>query len=137
LTIRFQASEQKEVLVKHSRLGLTLVEVLIAVTVLAVGLLAVTGSSAMVTRMIGRGKVETEAALHAARRMELLRAAAASTTPRCLATGFKSGGPVLSGTLTESWSVSPTGPLRQVRVTVGYLTVHGVRSAVLETAIAC
>jgi prepilin-type N-terminal cleavage/methylation domain-containing protein len=123
--------------VKRSRRGLTLVEVLIAVVVLAVGLLAVTGSSAMVTRMIGRGKVETEAALHAARRMELLRAAAASTSPRCLANGFKSGGPVLSGGLTESWSVSPAGPLRQVRVTMGYLTVHGVRSAVLETAIAC
>ena len=122
---------------KRSRPGLTLVEVLVAVAVLAIGLLAVTGSSAMVTRMIGRGKVETEAALHAARRMELLRAAAASTTPRCLASGFQSGGPVLSGALTETWTVTPAGALRQVRVSVGYLTVHGVRSAVLETRIAC
>jgi prepilin-type N-terminal cleavage/methylation domain-containing protein len=117
--------------------GVTLVEVLIAIAVLGVGILALTGSSALVTRMIGRGKVETRAAVRAARRVELLRAAAASTTPHCLAPGFTNGGPVFSDALVESWVVTPSGPVRRVRVTVAYLTVRGPRSAVLETAIAC
>jgi hypothetical protein len=105
--------------------------------VLSIGVLALTGSSALVTRMIGRGKVETEAALRASRRVELLRAAAASTTPRCQAPSFSNGGPVLFDALAESWVVSPSGTLRQVRVSVSYLTVRGVRSAMLETVIAC
>jgi prepilin-type N-terminal cleavage/methylation domain-containing protein len=123
--------------VRRSSSGVTLVEVLIAIVVLGVGILALTGSSSLITRMIGRGKVETEAALRAARRVEQLRARAASTTPRCLAADFASGGPVISGTFTESWSVSPSGQVRRVHVTVRYLTVHGVRSAELETALAC
>jgi prepilin-type N-terminal cleavage/methylation domain-containing protein len=123
---------------RRSTAGVTLVEVLIAIAVLGVGILALTGSSALVTRMIGRGKVETRAAVRAARRVELLRAAAQSTTPRCLAPDFTNGGPVFSGdALTESWAVAPSGAVRRIRVTVSYLTVRGLRSAVLETAIAC
>ena len=117
--------------------GVTLVEVLIAIVVLGVGILALTGSSALVTRMIGRGKVETQAALRAARRVELLRASAATTTPRCSAATFASGGPVLADGMSESWVVTPAAAVRRVRVTVSYLTVRGVRSAVLETAVAC
>jgi prepilin-type N-terminal cleavage/methylation domain-containing protein len=117
--------------------GVTLVEVLIAIVVLGVGILALTGSSALVTRMIGRGKVETHAALAASRRIELLRLAAGSTTPRCISSGFASGGPVTEEGLTESWTVAPSGGLRRIRVTVTYLTVRGLRAAELETEIQC
>jgi Tfp pilus assembly protein PilV len=122
---------------RHTVSGVTVVEVLIAIVVLGVGILALTGSSALVTRMIGRGKVETQAALRAARRVELLRASAASTTPRCSGPSFASGGPVLADGMSESWVVTPVGAVRRVRVSVSYLTVRGVRSAVLETAVAC
>ena len=122
---------------KRSRSGLTLVEVLIAVVVLAIGLVALAGGSGLVTRMIGRGKVETRAALAASRRMETIRLAASSTTPRCTAPAFVSGGPVIDGGVSESWIVPPTGPVRRVRVTVTYLTVRGPRSASLESGIEC
>ena len=122
---------------RHSGPGFTLIEVLVALIVLGVGLLALTGSSSLVTRMIGRGKVETQAALAASRRLEALSLAAAATNPRCTSADFASGGPVSHGRLTESWSVAPTGSLRRVRVTVTYLTVRGSRSAVLESAIPC
>ena len=122
---------------KRSGLGFTLIEVLLALVVLGIGILALTGSSAMVTRMIGRGKVETQAALAASRRIEGLRAIAASTTPRCTSTEFASGGPILESGFAQSWTVSSSGKLRRVRVTVTYLTVRGKRSAVLETGIAC
>jgi prepilin-type N-terminal cleavage/methylation domain-containing protein len=123
--------------VKRSRSGLTLVEVLIAVVVLAIGLVALAGGSGLVTRMIGRGKVETRAALAASRRMEAIRLAAYSTTPRCTAPAFASGGPVMDGGVSESWVVPPAGQVRRVRVTVTYLTVRGPRSASLETGIEC
>lgn len=122
---------------RQSSSGLTLVEVLIALIVLGIGIVALAGSSSMVSRMIGRGKAETHAALAASSRMEMLRSAAGSTTPRCTAPSFISGGPTLVDGATESWVVPATGAVRRVRVTVSYLTVHGIRSAVLETDIAC
>ena len=122
---------------KQSRLGFTLIEVLVAIVVLGVGILALVGTSGTVTRMIGRGKIETRAAQAASRRMETLRLAAYGTSPRCTHPGFASGGPVLSGGMTESWLVPPTGRVRKVRVTVSYLTTRGSREAMLETALTC
>jgi prepilin-type N-terminal cleavage/methylation domain-containing protein len=123
--------------VKHSRDGLTLVEVLIAIVVLGIGIAALASTSGMVTRMIGRGKVETRAAQAASSRMESLRLAAYGTTPRCTSPSFASGGPVLSGAMTESWQVPPSGKRRRIRVTVTYLTVRGTRTAELESAVEC
>jgi prepilin-type N-terminal cleavage/methylation domain-containing protein len=117
--------------------GLTLIEVLIAIVVLGVGVIVLAGGSALVTRMIGHGKIETRAAQVASRRMEALRLAAGSTTPRCLSPDFASGGPLLGSGVTESWSVPTTGRARRVRVTVSYLTVRGPRSAGLETVVEC
>ena len=122
---------------RHTSAGWTLVEVLVALVVLGIGILALTGSSAMVNRMIGRGKVETHAALLAARRLEMLRLAARSTSPRCASSSFASGGPVMVEGLAQSWSVAPEGQVRRVRVSVSYLTLRGSRSAVLETTVEC
>jgi len=122
---------------KQAIAGFTLVEVLVALVVLSVGILALTGSSAVVNRMIGRGKIETHAALLAAQRVERLRLAAASTSPRCVSSSFAGGGPVWDDGLRQSWTVDPVGTPRRVRVTVSYLTIRGSRSAVLETTIQC
>ena len=118
-------------------LGFTLIEVMVALIVLGVGILALSGSSAMVNRMIGRGRVETHAALLAARRVEKLRMAAAATTPRCTSPSFTSGGPLWEDGLLQSWTVDPSGPVRKVRVSVSYLTIRGSRAAVLETGVPC
>ncbi|HZA93025.1 MAG TPA: prepilin-type N-terminal cleavage/methylation domain-containing protein [Gemmatimonadales bacterium] len=117
--------------------GFTLVEVLVALVILGIGVLALSGSSSMITRMIGRGKAETHAAMVASRRVEMLRRVAHSSSPRCTAAEFASGGPIIEEGLTQSWTVTPAGAVRRVRVTVTYLTVRGIRSAVLETAVAC
>lgn len=134
---QFAIPEQWEIQVKPSRSGLTLVEILIAVVILGVGLVALAGSSAMVTRMIGLGKTETRAALTASRRVEMLRSAARSTTPPCVAPSFSSGGPVSEDGVTQQWVVPPAGAVRRVRVTVDYPTVRGHRAAILESGIAC
>jgi prepilin-type N-terminal cleavage/methylation domain-containing protein len=122
---------------KRSSAGFSLVEVLVAIVVLGVGIVALVGSSAMVTRMIGRGKVETRAAQVASRRLETLRLAAYSTSPRCTAAGFASGGPVTTSNVTESWVVPAVGKVRSVQVNVTYRTVQGSRTASLQTRIEC
>jgi Tfp pilus assembly protein PilV len=111
--------------------------VLVAIVVLGVGIVALVGSSAMVTRMIGRGKVETRAAQVASRRIETLRLAAYSTSPRCTAAGFISGGPATTSNVTESWVVPTVGKVRSVQVNVTYRTVQGTRTASLQTRIEC
>ena len=121
---------------KSQSTGFTLTEVLVAIVILTIGIIALAGSSSSVTRMIGRGKAETRAAQAASRRMEILRLAAAAP-PRCTDGGFRSGGPAISGGMTESWEVPDTGTVRQVRVRVTYLTTRGPRTAALETRIRC
>ena len=122
---------------KQRRSGFTLVEALVAVVVVGVGILALMSASSSVTRMIGRGKMETRAALAASQRMEVLRSAAGATSPRCANPGFSSGGPIMVGGVAEKWEVAASGKVRPVRVTVTYLTVRGLRTASLETRITC
>ena len=121
----------------HTRSGFTLVEVLVAVTVLSVGVVAMAGTSAMVTRMIGRGKIDTRAAQLATQQAENLRRIAYSTTPRC--TGLVNGGPQATDHVTLSWTVavSASGTGRDVRVSASYATPRGTHTEVLTTYIEC
>ena len=75
-------------MIPHSRRAFTLVEVMVAVILLTVGVLALVGSSAMVSRMIGKGRGATVAAQVATARLEQLRRIAASTAPRCTSPRF-------------------------------------------------
>ncbi len=122
---------------KPGRAGFTLVEALVAVIVLGVGITALVSASASITRMIGRGKMETRAAVAASGRIEALRSAASATSPRCDDPAFSSGGPVLAGGVAEKWEVAASGRIRPVRVTVTYLTVRGLRTVSLGTRITC
>ena len=121
---------------KRTESGFTLVEVLVAVVVLGVGITALVGSSAMVTRMIGRGQMETRAAQLASRRLENLRRVAYSTSPKCTSGGFANGGPLTSQGVTESWRITGATP-RTVTVTVSYRTVRGTHTDALTTRIWC
>jgi prepilin-type N-terminal cleavage/methylation domain-containing protein len=122
---------------KRSESGFTLAEVLVAIVVMAVGVIALAGSTAMVTRMIGRGKVDTRVAQVASRRIEALRLAAASTTPRCTAAAFANGGPVAADGITETWTVPAAGKVRSIQVNVSYRTASGPRNASVLTRIEC
>jgi prepilin-type N-terminal cleavage/methylation domain-containing protein len=119
--------------------GFTLVEVLMAVIVLGVGVTALVGSSAMVTRMVGRGKGETVAAEVANRRIEGLRALAYSSAPRCTAAGFVSGGPTPTSGGTEQWTVVVDASARYATVTetVRHRVARGTHTDVLTTRIEC
>ena len=122
---------------KPTRSGFTIIEVLVAVTILSIGVMALAGSSAAVTRMIGRGKFDTRAAQLATRRMEALRITAYSTTPRC--TALANGGPWDTTNVSVSWIVVPnaTATGREVTVSASYETPRGPRTEVLTTNIEC
>lgn len=123
--------------------GFTVVEVLIAVIVLGVGITALVGSAAMVTRMVGRGQSETRAAETANRRLESMRLLAWSTDPRCTAGGFTSGGPVTVNAIRERWIVSvavvSSGGARvgTITDTVTHRTARGTHTDVLSTRVEC
>ena len=120
---------------RSSRSGFTLIEVLVAITILAVGVVAMAGSSAAVTRMIGRGKIDTRATQLATERLEALRRAAYFTTPRC--TALANGGPQTTDHVTLAWTVTDTPTGRTVTVTATYATTRGSRTDILTTYIEC
>lgn len=120
-----------------SRSGFTLVEVMIAVVILSVGVIALVGSSSLVTRMIGQGKRTSAAVQVATSRLEALRAASRSTTPPCLDPAFASGGPVTTQGMTESWVVPAAGTSRTVLAIVTYSRTSGVVTDTLLTVVRC
>ena len=115
--------------------GFTLVEVLMAVIVLGVGVTALVGSSALVTRMVGRGKSETLAAQAANQRIESLRVLAYSTATHC--TALASGGPQTTNGIRERWIVSVAGKVATVTDTVTHRVARGTHTDVLSTRIEC
>ena len=125
--------------------GFTLIEVLVAVVVLAIGVIALAGSSGQVTRMIGRGKMTTIAAQVAQDQMDRLRVAAASTNPRCTAASFTSAaaaelrpvGRPRGEQVLLNWSVPASGASRTVRMSVTYNVVGGTVTDSLYTRISC
>jgi prepilin-type N-terminal cleavage/methylation domain-containing protein len=122
--------------------GFTIVEVLVAVLVLSIGIMALVGSSALVTRMVGRGKTSTVAAQVAARRLERLRSLAASTATPCTHVGFVSGSESTpDNNVTESWVVvaGNTGWTRRATVYVTYKVPGGVgtKTDTVTTFIPC
>jgi prepilin-type N-terminal cleavage/methylation domain-containing protein len=123
--------------VKQVRAGFTLVEVLVAVVVLGIGIVALAGSAAMVTRMVGRGQMGTRAAQLASRRLEFLRNAAYKTNPRCTDASFARGGPVTAQGVTETWVIA-AGLQATITETVTYrAATGGTHSDVFTTRIGC
>jgi prepilin-type N-terminal cleavage/methylation domain-containing protein len=121
--------------VNRTRSGFTLVEVLVAVTILSVGVVALAGTAGTVTRMVGRGKVDTRAAQLATLKLDSLRLRAYSTTPRC--TALANGGPDAIDNVSLSWTVAATGTGRTLRVSAAYATGRGTHTEALTTYVEC
>lgn len=119
--------------------GFTLVEVLVALVLLTVGVMALLGSSAMVSRMIGKGRGSTIAVQVATARLERLRRIAASSTPRCTSPQFVSDSTTTAG-ISERWVVAPaagSGLSRRVSVILAYRDPRGPVRDTLHTVVLC
>jgi len=118
-----------------SRGGFTIIEVLIAIVVLAIGIIALVGSSASSTRMIGRGRSATRAVQAATERMEILRADAYRTTPDC--TALANGSDSASTGVVTTWTITGAGTPRVVQVISRYRVPGRLKADTLTTQIRC
>ena len=119
------------------RSGFTVAEVVVAMVVLSVGILALVGSAALTSRMIGWGRQVTSVGLTAAARVERLHQIASSTTPACSAAEWRSdsaGDPGLS----ERWEIlGGAGPARRVVIVVRARRPGGTNSDTVLTGVLC
>ena len=124
----------------RGRGGFTIIEVMVAVLVLAIGVLALASSSGFVSRMLGRGKSSTLAAQAAVDQMERLRAYAQATNPPCTHAAF-SNSPSAQlrqhNRVQVEWRIIPNGKLRDVVVTATHNTARGPRTETFRTRIVC
>lgn len=124
----------------NDRRGFTVIEVLAAVLILGIGITALVGSSALVTRQIGRGRILTIATEVANQRLEKLRLLSrpVSGGNPCAQAGFaSSANPDTVRSVVESWSVTGGGNSRTVAVTVSYPRQGGSSTFTLSTIVGC
>lgn len=95
--------------------GFTLIEVLVALSLLGFGLLSLAGSVIIITRLVDRGRSSGRAAFVALRQVETLRLAHLASPGLC---GRSSSGSLTAGDLAVSWTATPTGPSLRVVVEV-------------------
>ncbi len=121
-----------------NRRGFTIVEVIIAIIVLTVGILAMVTTAALVTRMIARGQRSADASAFAQRRMERLRVNACNVALRLPGTDtLYRGSNIVS---VNWWTYTPADANNnwRIRVVSTYRTgPNRVRSDSTETTIPC
>jgi prepilin-type N-terminal cleavage/methylation domain-containing protein len=116
--------------------GFTLVELLVALVVLTVGLLALVTSAALVTRMIARGQRSEVAATFAGQRLERLRPEACVPPLGNGTESLRRGSQVVA---TNSWALTDAGNATvRIRLISTYPTYSNrLRSDTMETAVSC
>ncbi len=117
---------------RRSRSGFTMVEVLVAMMVLAVGLLIILAATGNTVRLLGEADRTVAAAYYANERMERMEALGCD--------GVTAGSGVRQGIYSLSWTVSGTAgsDTRQIRLTAQYPLGRGrVRADTFEKAVSC
>jgi Tfp pilus assembly protein PilV len=112
--------------------GFTIVEVLVAVTVLVFGLLALVGTGALITKMLSRGNRSNRGAFFALEQLETLR------SMPC--TSLVNGSATRAGGYTVSWQIINItgGTARRARVVSAYAATLGTaRADTVEATILC
>jgi prepilin-type N-terminal cleavage/methylation domain-containing protein len=120
---------------EHGSSGFTIIEILVAVLVIGVGLIALTGSSAAVTRMLGTSRRTSFATQVAERRLEQLRLTARRSAAACLT--LPSGSASHPQGMTERWEVVPRSRVVLVRVVTSWPAGRGPGTDTVATAIVC
>lgn len=120
-----------------SQSGFTIIEIIIAIIVLTVGVLALASTAALVTRMISRGQRSAEASAFATRRVERMRIAACIDAQRVNGqdTLYRGSNWVSINT----WTFADLGNLNyRLKVVSTYKTIKNrVRRDSTETTITC
>jgi len=116
----------------RARTGVTLVELLVAMTILSVGLLAIVGVSASVSRSLGESRSDNLAAIYAQSRFEKLAGTA------CTSLTLNSWSTVSFRNVTEKYRVIDGGNnTRLVTDSVSWTTREGTRRQAFSTLLPC
>jgi Tfp pilus assembly protein PilV len=114
------------------RRGVSLVELLVALTLLTTGLLAIVGTSAAIARSLGESRSDNLAAIVAQSRFELLAGTA------CTSLTLDSWTSVDTRNVTEKYRVTDGGNnTRQVTDSISWTTREGTRRQSFITLIPC
>ena len=114
------------------RRGVTLIELLVAMSILSIGLMAIAGVSGSITRSLGESRNETLAATAAAARFERV----AGT--QCSAVTLNTVTAVANRNITERYVVTDNGNnTRKVIDSVSWTTRRGTRVAAFTTLLPC
>ncbi len=119
---------QSEALSTRTRTGFTVVEVMIAMLVLSIGVLAMMGTATMVQRQMGSAQQQSLAAFAAQARFEQLRSVNCQTI---------ASGSATTRTVAETWVKKDTARAVIVTDTVTYTTHYGQRFQVYRTIVPC
>jgi type IV pilus modification protein PilV len=112
-----------------SRAGFTLVELLVAMMVFAVGMLALAATAASLTRMMGGAKRQTLAATVAQSRLEKLRSSPCAS--------LTSGSETVRG-ITNTWTVTAVSRGVTIKDSVSFPSSRNTRrSKVYQTSLSC
>lgn len=122
---------------RSSRGGFTIVEVLIAIVMLSIGVLALASSSGSITRMMHFGRMKTDATAIGQSVLDSLRYRAQATTPKCtnVVTGTQASAPKPG--FATNWTVTTSGNTRNVMVAVQYWVGARRRADTLRTSFYC
>ena len=112
-----------------TRRGFTIVEVLLALVLLAVGMLALVSTATMTTRAVRAGSRMTRGSAAAASRMEQLLAEACG--------GGASAGTTTAGDIRVDWTATPLSRLTEIVVVLHVRAPDGIRSDSFVSARAC
>jgi type IV pilus assembly protein PilV len=122
---------------QSARSGFTIVEVLVAIVMLTIGVLALASSSGSITRMMYFGQLKTDASALAQSVLDSMRYTAYETTPTCTALTSGAVAGVHKRGFTASTLVTTSGDLRDIVVTVNYRVGPQVKTETVSSSIYC
>ena len=111
-----------------NRHGFTIIEVVVAIMIFSLGILALVSTAATMTRMVGRSQQYNMAASLAQQRFEILKATACASM---------ASGSATSGVYSTAWTVTAVTNGKQVAVTVTSPTTRGSKTDNFTTILSC
>lgn len=106
---------------KRLRTGFTIIEVLIAIIVLTIGVLALASSAGSTTRMMMSGQRKTRSISVATSTLDSLRQKAYSASPKCSGlVGGSSSSSAYGTKISRTWTVAGAGSFRDIVITTSY-----------------
>jgi hypothetical protein len=105
-------------------------EVLVALTLLSVGLLFQAGAATLIIKLVDHGRDSARAGLVAANRLERIRLWSVGPGPPCVHPSIPAGGPQTTAGVVEAWTTTLSAPPFMAEVQI---SSHRGRRVIIDT----